>query len=73
MTHQPWIIWIGGGVLGYVAGEMITDDPLVRRWLGDHADLIDDPLSVALAIGLSLLGWWLARSTSGRPAAREGA
>jgi hypothetical protein len=51
---------------------MITDDPLVRRWLGDHADLIDDPLSVALAIGLSLLGWWLARSTSGRPAAREG-
>ena len=73
MAHQPWIIWIGGGVLGYVAGEMITDDPVFRRWLGDHADLIDDPLSAALAIGLTVLGWWLARSTSGRPAAREGA
>lgn len=73
MTHQAWIIWIGGGVLGYVAGEMITDDPLVRAWLGDHADTIDDPLSLLLAIGLTLLGWWLARSASSRPTAREGA
>jgi hypothetical protein len=52
---------------------MITDDPLVRTWLGEHADLIDDPLSAALAIGLTALGWWLARSASGPPAAREGA
>jgi YjbE family integral membrane protein len=37
MTRQPWIIWIGGGILGYVAGEMITDDPLVRGWLARTA------------------------------------
>jgi YjbE family integral membrane protein len=73
MARQAWIIWIGGGVLGYVAGEMITDDPLVRAWLGDHADLIDGPLSLVLALGLTVLGWWLARSASGPPAAREGA
>lgn len=73
MAHHAWIIWIGGGVLGYVAGEMITDDPIVRAWLGDHADTIDDPLSLLLAIGLTLLGWWLARSASSPPTAREGA
>src|SRR5262249_11305493 len=33
MIRHPWIIWIGGGVLGYVAGELIMDDPIVRRWL----------------------------------------
>lgn len=73
MTRHAWIIWVGGGVLGYVAGEMITDDPLVRVWLGAHADTIDDPVSVLLAIGLTLLGWWLARSAVSGPDAREGA
>jgi YjbE family integral membrane protein len=73
MTRHAWIIWVGGGVLGYVAGEMITDDPLVRAWLGAHADTIDDPVSVLLAIGLTLLGWWLARSAASGPDAREGA
>jgi YjbE family integral membrane protein len=73
MAHHAWIIWIGGGVLGYVAGEMMTDDPLVRAWLGDHADTIDDPVSLLLAVGLALLGWWLARNASSGPSAREGA
>lgn len=72
MTSQPWIIWIGGGILGYVAGEMITDDPLVRGWLGSHADTVDDFVSVLLAAALTLLGWWLARAAaSGPPARRE--
>jgi YjbE family integral membrane protein len=70
MTRQPWIIWIGGGILGYVAGEMITDDPVVRGWLGAHADTVDDVVSLLLAAGLALLGWWLARTAASRPPAR---
>jgi YjbE family integral membrane protein len=71
MTRQPWIIWIGGGILGYVAGEMITDDPLVRAWLGSHADTVDDFVSVPLAAALTFLGWWLARAAAAGPAARR--
>ena len=70
MTSHAWIIWVGGGILGYVAGEMITDDPLVRSWLGTHADTVDDFVSVLLALGLTLLGWWLARAAAARPPAR---
>ena len=70
MTRHAWIIWVGGGILGYVAGEMITDDPLVRAWLGAHADTVDDFVSVLLALGLTLLGWWLARTAASRPPAR---
>jgi hypothetical protein len=62
---------VGGGVLGYVAGEMMIDDPMVRRWLGPAADAVDDPLSGLLAVGLTALGWWLARG-SGRMAEERG-
>ena len=70
MARHAWIIWVGGGILGYVAGEMITDDPLVRSWLGAHADTVDDFVSVLLAAGLTLLGWWLARAATAGPPAR---
>ena len=39
MNRFQWIIWIGGGVLGYVAGEMIARDSLVADRpgvLGQH-------------------------------------
>jgi YjbE family integral membrane protein len=57
MAHYAWIIWVGGGILGYVAGEMITDDPL-------------DFVSVLLAAGLTALGWWFARAAASGPPAR---
>ena len=34
MGRWPVIIWIGGGVLGWVAAEMILKDPVVAGWLG---------------------------------------
>lgn len=34
MTHYRWVIWVGGGVLGHVAGEIVFKDPQVLRWLG---------------------------------------
>ena len=33
MNRFIWIIWIGGGILGYVAGEMIMEDAMLIRWL----------------------------------------
>src|SRR5881409_3012843 len=35
MNRVPWIIWLGGAVLGYVAGDMILDDEALRSLLGD--------------------------------------
>src|SRR5262245_48736606 len=67
MSRHAWIIWLGGGILGYVAGEMMTDDPVVRRWLGPTADVVDDPVSIGLAVVVAAIGWWLGRSSSGRP------
>jgi YjbE family integral membrane protein len=72
MARHQWVVWLGGGVLGYVAGEMITDDPVVRGWLGGLADVIDDPVSITLAVTMALVGWWLAQRR-GRAGAPRGA
>jgi YjbE family integral membrane protein len=62
MGRYPWIVWLGGGILGYVAGEMMLKDAVVRRLLGaDTTDLLHRPLPVALGAVLTALGWWLAR------------
>src|SRR5713226_8802624 len=33
MARLGWIVWVGGGILGYVAGEMVLRDRLVAGWL----------------------------------------
>jgi YjbE family integral membrane protein len=34
MERWPVIITIGGGLLGFVAGEMLVTDPALKGWLG---------------------------------------
>jgi hypothetical protein len=48
-------------VLGYVAGEMIGRDSIVADALGSSAKLVQHTLAVVLGVGITLLGWWLAR------------
>jgi len=61
MNRYPWIIWAGGGLLGYVAGDMLLEDPLVVDWLGAVGPALEYPVSGALAVVLTGLGWWMAR------------
>jgi YjbE family integral membrane protein len=62
MNHFPWIIWLGGGVLGYVAAEMIFKDPIVHNALGDAVYVIEKPAAIGLALGIIALAWWYART-----------
>ena len=61
MNRYPWIIWLGGGILGYVAGELMLDDPVVEGRLGALAHVLHYPLPSGLAVVVTALGWWLAR------------
>jgi YjbE family integral membrane protein len=69
MSRYPAIIWVGGGVLGYVAGDMMLEDPVVGRHLGAVAHALAYPLPLALAAVLTAVGWWLARRHPRRSAA----
>jgi YjbE family integral membrane protein len=61
MGRWVWIVWLGGGILGYVAGEMMITDPVIHGWLGKAADALHRPLPIVLFVALTALGWWLSR------------
>lgn len=65
MGRYPWIVWLGGGVLGYVAGEMILKDPALVGWIGPGAaGALHRPLTIALGAVMTGLGWWFARRSA---------
>jgi YjbE family integral membrane protein len=77
MNRYPWIVWLGGGILGKVAGEMMLEDGAVHERLGGVVESFVVPLPlgfvwhthpfpIALGVLIALLGWWIARRTHHR-------
>ena len=58
MARWPAIIWIGGGVLGWVAAEMILKDPIVAGWLGSWTTILHWLWPGLMAVFVTFLGWW---------------
>ena len=63
MNRYIWIIWIGGGILGYVAGEMILKDKGFG-WI-DHSSPVMGWLPLVPAVIIFTLGCWF-NSQNGR-------
>jgi YjbE family integral membrane protein len=57
MNRFVWIIWLGGGILGYVAGEMILKERHLTRWI-DHTLPALGLLPLLPAVIIVALGWW---------------
>ena len=60
MDRYPVIITIGGGLLGWVAGEMAITDPITKVWVDTNAHWLHWAVPPAAAIGVVLIGKWLA-------------
>ena len=61
MNRYLWIVWLGGGFLGYVAAEMILGDPLVHDRVGELADTLHYAFPVGVGVVVTALGWWSSR------------
>jgi YjbE family integral membrane protein len=61
MGRYAWIVWVGGGVLGWVAGEMIINDKIVHGWIEPWAGVLHYLIPAILGVGLTALGWWKAQ------------
>ncbi len=60
MDRFPIIITIGGGLLGYVAGEMAVTDSAIAGWIEHHAHYLHTWLPIIGAVFVVALGKWLA-------------
>src|SRR5262249_12422682 len=73
MGRFTWIVDLGAGILGWVAGEMVLKDRILRGWLGEgRAEALHWVVPAFLAVAVIVGGrLWVARRTAirGRAAA----
>ena len=63
----PMLVVAGGGLLGYIAGEMAIDDPAVAPWIDANAPMLHWVAPIVGIVVVVVAGLWLAR----RPPARR--
>ena len=70
MDRFPVIITLGAALLGWVAGDMAVTDPVDRPWVDLHAAFLHWGAPLACAVGVLVVGKWLAaRKTAALAAA----
>src|ERR1041385_1413077 len=65
MDRFRWIVWVGGGVLGWVAGELAVTDSLVEASIGSWQTVMHWALPALLGGGTTLFGWLSADPSGG--------
>jgi len=57
MARFSWVVWVGSGILGYVAAEMFFADPAVTRWT-NGTPAIGYVLSAMMGLVVVAVAWW---------------
>lgn len=60
MANHRWIVWLGGAILGHVAGSIIFHDPRLLGWIGVPVELGANSEVVAAALSANPLAHWAA-------------
>ncbi|MBB6730674.1 TerC family protein [Cohnella zeiphila] len=61
LNALPALVYIGAGILGYTAGEMLAKDDLVRKLMPADERWIGIAIAGACGLGVMLAGWALRR------------
>lgn len=70
LDRFPFIVTLGGALLGWIAGGLIVNDPVGDRWPLLDTPLAEYGMSVAGAVFVVALGYLLKRRYARRAAAR---
>jgi len=72
MERFPIIVTAGGGLLGWVAGEMVLTDPAIADWINANAHYLHNTLPAAGFVMVVVVGKWLAHRTLAANEAKAG-
>ena len=65
MNRYGWIVYLGAGVLGEVAGKMIVEDHFIEETLGEAPKPLEWAVRLGLAVAIVVIGLLLARRSQG--------
>ena len=61
MNRWPWLVYVGAGILGWVAGEMIVGDKLISPYLDFLGKVGHYAIPAILTVGIVVLGKMFAK------------
>ena len=61
MERLPWLVVAGGGLLGYIAGDIGAEDPAITPWVAANMPQLSVIAPIAGVIVVVALGLWLTR------------
>lgn len=62
LQRYSWLVYVGSAVLGYTAGQLIVDDPIINRFLTDQ-NPVNEGLPFLLASVVLFIGYiWKKKS-----------
>src|SRR3982750_4192498 len=61
VEKMPWLVIAGGGLLGYIAGEIAIEDVTVKPWVAANAPGLHYGAPIAGVIIVVAVGVWLTR------------
>jgi len=61
IERLPWLVIAGGGLLGYIAGEIAVDDTAVKSWIDDSMPSLHYVAPTAGVLIVVIVGVWLMR------------
>ena len=63
--RYPILIIAGGGLLGYIAGDMAVEDPIVQPWFAANAAGVAAIIPLVVLVVVVAAGLWLTRQRAG--------
>jgi len=66
MERYPILILLGGGLLGYIAGEMAVEDPIVQPWFAENAAEVASIIPLVGFAFVVAVGVWSTRRRARR-------
>lgn len=73
LSRFPWLTWLGGAVIAWVAGQMIVDDPLLHERLGELLTTLHWIIPLAMTLGIVVAAFLRVRYRGNRSAAPSSA
>jgi YjbE family integral membrane protein len=62
MNKLPWLVYVGSAILGYTAGQLIVEDPIIHQLFVESVSALSWAVPLALALLVVIAGGALKRT-----------